>query len=457
MIDFVEVLFRAQSGKSCKAEDWDVRIVPGAVNEALKKYKIEGKYDPENPVNSDDDLADAFWEAGLEVAENTGFYCENTARIISFTRREILEAAGEDLPSIVFGTHPDQATMWARKPEDTKPPFAFLGLIGQELDEDLWLPVHQSIAQYGVIDGLVPGTLAKLKGKRIRTGSPLETLAGRHEAVLTRQAVQLAGRPNMALCGVETSPSEYGHFGGYGVPGGYTIHDCPIVLSVSELRTTFSLLHKVAHLHILGAPIFSGHRSMIGGNVGSPEGCAVTAVAAALLQILVHRASIPGGSTFDIRRLTDSSRESIWADGISGQAITRHIVRPVEGMMSTIAGACTEMLLDELICRGITLVVSGRSCIWGVRTAGGVHKNRGTGLESKFGAQVLKAAAGMSRTDANQIVKQFLPNYEEQLRKPPLGKLFTECIDMKTLQPTQEWQDIYDQKVKQLEEVGLHI
>lgn len=183
----------------------------------------------------------------------------------------------------------------------------------------------------------------------------------------------------------------------------------------------------------------------------------MVAVAAVILQILVHRASIPGGSTFDIRFLGDSSRASIWADSISGQAQTRNIRRPVEGMMSTVAGACTEMLLEELVARGVALVTSGRSCIWGVRTAGGSYRNRATGLESKFAAEVLKAAAGLSREDANGIVDTFLKKYEGKLKNPPLGKPFVECFDIKTLQPTKEWLDIYDLKVKQLADVGLEI
>lgn len=457
MIDFVEVLERARVGKLYTPEQWDTEFIPGVTRELLKKHRIEKTYDPENPVNTDDALADAFFDAGLELAERTGFYCESTRRAISFTSDEILEGANEKLPFIIFGSQPDQATMWARHPEDPRPPFAFLGPLGQVIDEEIWQPVHQSVAQYRVVDGLVPGTLAKIKGRTIRTGSPLETIAGHHEAILTRRAAQAVGRSNMPLCGVETSPAEYGHFGGFGTPGGYTIHDCSIILSVSELRTTYSLMHKAAHLQILGAPIFSGHRSMIGGNVGSPEGCAVTAVAAVLLQILVHRAHLPGGSTFDIRYLCDSSRESIWSDCISGQAQTRHIHRPVEGMMSVIGGACTEMLLDELVARGVALVVSGRSCIWGVRTGGGAHKNRATGLESKFAAEMLKGAAGMTRKSANELVKQYIPRYEKQLKKPPLGKPFVECFNQNSLQPTEEWMTIYQRKVAELAQAGLKI
>jgi methylamine--corrinoid protein Co-methyltransferase len=131
--------------------------------------------------------------------------------------------------------------------------------------------------------------------------------------------------------------------------------------------------------------------------------------------------------------------------------------RPVEGMLSTNAGACTEMLLDQIVARGIALAASGRSCIWGVRTAGGVHKNRGTGLESKFAAEVLKASAGMSRKEANNIVRQYIPKYEERLKSPPLGKLFTECYDLTTLQPTAEWRGIYDSKIEELKGTGLRV
>ncbi len=457
MIDFNEVIERARKGPRYSSEEWDTKIVPGIVNELLEKYKLENIYDPEVIVNSDDSLADTVFEAGLDLAVKAGWYCETTRRAITFSREELLEAANEDLPFIDFGTHPDQKRMWARRPEDSKPPFIFTGPLGQVIDEDIWQPVHQSVAQYRVVDGMVPGSLSKVRGTTIRTGSPLEMIAGHHEAILTRNAAIAAGRPNMPLCGVETSPSEYGHFGGFGTPGGYTIHDCSIILSVTELRTTYGLMHKSTHLQILGAPIFSGHRSMIGGNVGSPEGCAVTAVAAVLLQIIAHRAHIPGGSTFDIRYLCDSSRESIWADSISGQAQTRNIVRPVEGMMSVIGGACTEMLLDEVISRGVALVVSGRSCIWGVRTAGGALKNRATGLESKFAGEVLKAVAGMTRKDANKLVKKHISKYEHMLKKPPIGKPFVECFDIQKLQPTQEWLDIYLAKIKELEGEGVKI
>ena len=78
-----------------------------------------------------------------------------------------------------------------------------------------------------------------------------------------------------------------------------------------------------------------------------------------------------------------------------------------------------------------------------------------SGLENKFCAEVSKAAAAIKRSDANEIVKAFVPKYEDKLKYPPKGKSFTECTDLKTLQPTQEWLGIYKKVWKELEDLGL--
>jgi len=99
--------------------------------------------------------------------------------------------------------------------------------------------------------------------------------------------------------------------------------------------------------------------------------------------------------------------------------------------------------------------VSG--CAWqaGNRSAGGRFINHTSPLEQKFGAEVLKASAGMKRSDANEIVKALIPKYEEKLEHPPKGKSFTECFDLKTLKPTEEWLETYKAVWKELEDLGL--
>jgi hypothetical protein len=51
----------------------------------------------------------------------------------------------------------------------------------------------------------------------------------------------------------------------------------------------------------------------------------------------------------------------------------------------------------------------------------------------------------MSRAQANEIARRFIPKYEAQLREKSDGKSFTECYDVERLVPTPEWQGMYDE------------
>ena len=68
-------------------------------------------------------------------------------------------------------------------------------------------------------------------------------------------------------------------------------------------------------------------------------------------------------------------------------------------------------------------------------------------MEIKFAGEVFKQCAGMGRDQANDIANKLLPRYESQLGQPPMGKSFAECYDVQNLEPSHEWQTIYD-KVK---------
>lgn len=42
------------------------------------------------------------------------------------------------------------------------------------------------------------------------------------------------------------------------------------------------------------------------------------------------------------------------------------------------------------------------------------------------------------------MVTRILAQYEDQLDAAPIGKRFDECYDMETIQPTQEYVDLYN-------------
>ena len=68
------------------------------------------------------------------------------------------------------------------------------------------------------------------------------------------------------------------------------------------------------------------------------------------------------------------------------------------------------------------------------------------------------AAEGLTRSEADPIVRKLVDKYKDNLNTPNAGKPFTEAYDVDTLSPTSEWQGIYEGACKELEdEFGLKL
>ena len=117
MISFFEVIKRALNGSYYSEQDFAMKVVVPKLRELVAKYDI--RYDPENPVPSDDKLADDVWQAGLELSIHTGAYCTDTSRVIKFSEEEILEGLRDAPSAPVFGEGSDEKVMVARQPEST--------------------------------------------------------------------------------------------------------------------------------------------------------------------------------------------------------------------------------------------------------------------------------------------------------------------------------------------------
>ncbi len=455
-VTFLDVLDKAHTGPVVAKREWELKILFPKIMEKLREHGLEKTYDQKNPVNTDDGLADEFWKAGYELALDTGMFCIDTDRIIKFTEEELDSVMKEAPSEFSIGLGKNRVTLRSRYPEDQKVPLAIGSPLGMEVSEELYIPLMQSILQYRVIDIFAGGVPSTLFGRQPRSGSPYETLLGAYEAALVKEAMRRADRVGMPVHAVESSPTVFGQLGGFGIPGGFDpACSVAIPLVVTPLITGFSLLHKVAQALNCGAAIKPGYHSMIAGYSGPPEGAAIEAVAASVLEAAVHMATYVDYTVIDLRHLGSTGRETIWAGSVARQAQTRNNHMMSVGINSNVSGPCTDMLLYEIADYAIMDAVSGSCAVWGTRPTGCKYPNYGSGLENKFCAEVGKAAAGMKRSDANEIVKKFLPKYEDKLRYPPKGKSFTECTDLKTLKPTKEWQEIYDGVWKELEDLGL--
>ena len=76
MLSFETVIERAFTGTLCSEQDFELKVFVPNLRRVVDKYAI--KYDPENPVPADDELADRVWAAAMEFLSETGVYCTDT-------------------------------------------------------------------------------------------------------------------------------------------------------------------------------------------------------------------------------------------------------------------------------------------------------------------------------------------------------------------------------------------
>ncbi|MFH1821480.1 MAG: monomethylamine:corrinoid methyltransferase [Methanobacteriota archaeon] len=457
-IKFLDILDRAHTGEVRKLKDWDLKIIAGKVREKLKEHGLEKTIDIKNPINTDDGLADKFWKAGFELAVEVGMLCMSTDRVIKFTEEELRQSLNDAPDEMKLGGGKDSFKVVARRPSDGKHISPWLGAFGMALDENLYVPVTMANAQYKVIDATIPGTLKSIYGRPIRSRTPYETLAGNYEARLQREALKTINRPMMTAQGGCSAPTEYGNFGGVGVPGGADPkNNLNVALATSELKTDYTLLHKVAHFINCETYVYGGHFSFIGGFAGPPEGAALTSVAAACLLVPVHQASFQYVPCLNTRDASNSGRETVWASSVSAQAISRNTHLLPGAVVNPVSGPGTEMLLQEVTVSAMNAGVSGYSFSEGVRSAGGRYANYTSGVENKYAAEVMRASAGIDRKLANEIANELIPKFEDKLMSPPIGVPFTECFDIVTLQPKKEWKELYDKYCKFLLDRGVDL
>jgi methylamine---corrinoid protein Co-methyltransferase len=452
---FVEILARAHSGPICSVEEWDTVRIPNAVKAKLKKYDLYKKFDPENPVNTDDELADRFFKAGFELAHELGVYCVNTERIINVSEEELLDVVNHAPKQLKLGFGKDEILMRCRKPEDGIEPIVIapLGIVVAEED---WVPLHVGIASVKEIDIMQGGSLETLFGQPLRGGTPFETLAGRYQAQLHKEALWQAGRPGMPASAVISSTTAYGQLGGFGTPGGFSVEkDAGIVLAPSEMKTSYDALHKVAYHIGMNAVQYGAASPMIGGFAGPPEGAVLTGIAWSVIQYAIHFISYGTASGMDMRVNANTNRAGIWTLSMFNQALSRNTDLLVQGLSNQLGGPMTEMLLWESAAILTALSSSGVSACLMPRSAGGKYANHLSPLECKFCAEVLKAGTGLTRTQANDIVKACLPQYEDKMRKPDIGVPFRECYDITTLAPVTEWKDMYDKVKSETRNLGI--
>jgi hypothetical protein len=451
----LRMLDRAYSGEECSQEQWDMEFISSQAAQVLAAHRLNKTCDRDNPVNTDDGLADRFYAAGVELAIRTGMLCVDTERIIRPSEQEIADALARHPGEVRLGSGKDVVVRRRRRPEDGQRPM-ITAIIGTPVSEDIYVDLTVAIASIPEVDSISGCTLVTAYGRPVIGGTPWETVAGNLEAHLKAEATRCAGRPGMPLSATETSPTAYGVLGSLGMPGGFDPkRDVVAIFGLTELKTTFEQFQRAVHGVQCGATLRGGQPAMIGGYAGGPEAAVITNIAVTVLMYTVFGIMYGCGNAVDVRYQGNCGRAGMWAQSVINQAISRNSPCLAEAVAFQVAGPNTEMLLWESAVGCLTCGVSGASGTMVPYSAGGTKVDYLTPLETRFCAELTIAGAKMKRRQVNEIACTLIPRYEQQLFQPPPGQSIRECYDLARMEPKADWLALYTRAKAELTAMGV--
>ncbi|MFX0151953.1 MAG: monomethylamine:corrinoid methyltransferase, partial [Candidatus Hodarchaeota archaeon] len=282
------IIEKAETGPICLEKDFDRRILIPEVQRIIKEYDIY--YDPDNLIPNDNNLADAVFNAALDLYIQVGTLAVDSHRLIKFEEAEIKKALRDAPKEIAFGADTDTRIMKDRSVEDRTPPLC-LTSGGCEISEDIYIQVVQSYAQNPLADTISGGCpLHTIFGMIPKAGTPAEVLASIYNIIYSKEGAKRAGRPSIGFHNLlGTALSAAGYIGASQPDLGVRPVDGNLIASLAELKTDYSQLTKALYYterkNILAGAVYV---PLMGGYAGGPEGTAIVTVAHHLQGLLVH-------------------------------------------------------------------------------------------------------------------------------------------------------------------------
>jgi methylamine--corrinoid protein Co-methyltransferase len=446
-----EVVKRSENGPFMKEADFEKGLTRRTA-ELVNKHELE--FDAQLLVPTDDAMVDRLWRAGVELFVEIGVYNMSTQRCIHFTREEVKEAVLAAPSAIVLGTGKDAVVERHREVESTIPCLMHSGPTGTPCTERYHPLILQSCAQEPLIDCLGHGSVATYMGELIIPGSPLEILAARSEAAIAREAVRKAGRPGMHIEDNAVSLTCAGKMASINQDSGLRTSDALLISQMPELKTDYDQLSRVAHLQSLGMHIVDLMTPLIGGLGGGSEGTAIVTIASHILGVICYSASYHFLGHMHLLKSNNTGRMGLWIEAMVGQALARNTPMVVVNDIYPVSGLGTTDMLWEVAAGAMIGTVCGLHQ-HGVGATAGNKIDHASGLEARFQAEVAHAVLGLTRQEVNDLVLECLSHYESRLGSPDLGAPFPELYDTNSLEPKNEWLEIYHNVRDGLINLGL--
>jgi methylamine--corrinoid protein Co-methyltransferase len=294
-------------------------------------------------------------------------------------------------------------------------------------------------------------------GRPIKSGTPQEIEAAIWNVVKLREAAHAAGRPLIGIHNlVSNSDRADGIIAAIHQEFGARPNDGLAVAAMAEMKVDYERMKKIPFLLQKGYNKYGLYGPIMGGYAGGPEATAVVHVAHHFLGLTVFQAQWHDGFPLHLMQGCNSTRDLLWLISITGQAVARNSHLLIGVSPFTAAGPCTDMVVYELAATTLAAVVSGLH-LNPAAIARNKLPERSSGMEARISAETghLVARQGISRSQANDMVKKILAEYEEHIPTAPEGKRFDECYNLSTVRPMQEYVDLYDRCKEKLIGHGL--
>ncbi len=452
MLSFLEVAKRAEAGPMSTVDDFSMQRVAMKVKELEKKYGL--KYDPQVRVNCDDDLADRAWQAGRELILQSGLYCANSRRLILFDERDVDEALAAVPMEFTAGEGKDAARVYRRAVEDPRPPVIFGGPFNADVHEGMFVRLNEAFAGEPLVDLLLlPGHLKNLDGVDIRPNSALSTRAAMLYGRWAREAISRAGRPGLPIVG--HAVMALNEIACTNEDWGLRRCDPRACVILSELQVDDVTMARLAYYHAYGCPIYISATPLIGGYAGGPAGAAIVGVAAHIASVLLGAHVMHLGPQH-IKYKQQTNAMSLWLGSVVKQAVARNSQMISTTSVTTSGRPGSMQYIYEFSALALSVVTSG-SNLTGPRPAEPLGWNNVSPLMCRLFAEVGRAAAKLSRQDANRIADVLHEKYKDKIefKDAPVGLPFEQMYDVNTLRPNADHWALYEQGRKELKELGV--
>jgi hypothetical protein len=454
MVSFHEILERATKGPIMSPKDFDMKVFIPKVREVVEKYRI--RYDPSTPCPADDDLADRIYQAAFDLYADVGTYVVDTERVIQFSRQEIEDAVYEAPKEACFGEGPDRCIFKGRRPDDTEIPHCHVGS-GTDTTEDVALKMVEAYGKISKAKTVSIPSVTSHGSLKSSAGSPVETLAGISMMRIGREGLRRAGRPGMGIInhmsscvqGVSTIAASNPDFGARPSDGW-------LIAPHAELKIDYSSLNQVAYLTSWGANIGQESGPIMGGYAGGPEGTAVVTTAYCFHGILVARATYHLTYPVHMTYVCSTTPDMLYVVSTSSQAVSRNVAVPYYALGYAAAGSATKQYFYEAAAYLLTIQSSGIG-IEDVHPNKAVITNGALPIDSKFTCSLGHGMVGITRKEANQIVKRLMETYEGGIKNPPRGRTLNECYDILSMRPDEELRKTYDEATRELRGLGIRL